>query len=122
MTCIPALVGAHKAVQTDGAEREGIAVVSDAGKQEARTNESTDQDTIEKEGILFRVEQLGDTEYLLTIDNRSDRDVNFGWVGSKPYALLTSDQGKYRADITESEFRPVKAYTERTVTISFDRI
>lgn len=74
--------------------------------------------TIVSEDVYLTIEQASNTAYHLTIDNRSDRDVNFGWVRDSVYVLIITDQGKYRSEINESQFNPVKAYTQRTILFS----
>ncbi len=84
---------------------------------EAETGGAWSQ-TIATEDVYLTVEQVSESDYRLTIDNQSDRDVNFGWVRDSVYVLILTEQGKYRSEINESQFNPVKAYTQRTIPFS----
>ncbi len=101
------------------------AAASPSEKDEAKTvlsdtnEDSTRSQTIAAEDVYLTVERVNDATYRLTIDNRSDRAVNFGWVNGC-YALLTTDAGKIRGEISESQFAPVKPYTSRTLEIAFE--
>ena len=86
--------------------------------EEAEETDSAWSQTIATEDVYLTIEQVNDTNYRLTIDNQSDRDVNFGWVRDSVYVLILTEQGKYRSEINESQFNPVKAYTQRTISFS----
>ena len=86
--------------------------------EEAEETDSAWSQTIATEDVYLTIEQVNDTNYRLTIDNQSDRDVNFGWVRDSVYVLILTEQGKYRSEINESQFNPVKAYSQRTIPFS----
>ncbi|MBQ5991678.1 MAG: zinc-ribbon domain-containing protein [Clostridia bacterium] len=74
------------------------------------------------EDVFLTLEQPDETTCILTVDNRSDRNVNFGWVSQTTYILITTEQGRFRIDVNESIFSPVQAYTQRTVTLSLAEV
>lgn len=108
-----------KTVQKAQAEADRAAAPAEKTEPEDPSEPEMGTVQIEREDVVFMLETTAQNAYRITIDNRSDRDVNFGWV-STAYALLTTDQGTYRCDIGESQFQPVGAYTQRTFAVSFD--
>ena len=108
-----------KTVQKAQAEADRAAAPAEKTEPENPSEPEMGTVQIEREDVVFMLETTAQNAYRITIDNRSDRDVNFGWV-STAYALLTTDQGTYRCDIGESQFQPVGAYTQRTFAVSFD--
>lgn len=113
--CILVFVTTHKTQQPAEETGEAIAVVSGTEAEPVTAGSLT------SENVVFELEPVGEASFILTVDNQSERDVSFGWVDGA-YALLTTDQGTYRCDIGESMFNPVRAYTKRTVNVTFDGV
>lgn len=87
---------------------------------DAERGEPDSPGVVEYENVRFTLERVSGTEYYLTVENRSDYGVKFGWAGRKAYAVLHTDRGVYRADLSSLLFSPVNPYDTKTAVLMFE--
>lgn len=87
---------------------------------DAERGEPDSPGVVEYENVRFTLERVSGTEYYLTVENRSDHGVKYGWAGRKAYAVLKTDRGVYRADLGSMLFVCVNPYETGTALLEFE--